>query len=483
MKDDAYSLSLCMKSKDWDNEFPNEKSQTPIQIAIQLKSIECIAKLAQNHANFLQRDSDLNTILHIAASKAKYLDLLVSLAPKLLNAPNRDLKTPLHIAVESNMIPCVEFLVKQKSIQLDCRDKEENTPLHLAASKSEHIMQILIESGASINFQNINGYTPLHLALKHSIPVSLLLDRTNLSVRDFNGNTYLHIATEVGNVVAIEKILKRTVSSPFSNSPFISASPSSSVSCLIDERNNNGYTAFHLASLENNPHNLNSLVPLQLLIQFGANINAVCNTDKNTPLHLVAMNGNLPRLKLLLTLPNIIVNPKNRFQQTPTQAALEKHHLDCFFTLVEAGGDINSLTSKGSNIFEIILSKHNTLAFEKAITLGADPNIKNINTGNTPLHLASSYGTFYAEKLYHAGAVLDAKNEKWETPLYMAILEKNIPLIEWLIEVGADVLVKDKKDKTIFHLAVEKNLDLQVFFLFCFYKKEKFFLTFFKKLL
>lgn len=115
---------------------------------------------------------------------------------------------------------------------------------------------------------------------------------------------------------------------------------------------------------------------------------------------------------------------------------------------------------------------------ELLITRGADVNSVN-NRKLTPLHRAATYGIFkseinnyssvfnanfkfkgfveIAELLIHAGAHVNAKDERQNTPLHLIVgiqdSAKQFAIAELLIKNGADKNIKNADDKTPLDLA------------------------------
>lgn len=53
---------------------------------------------------------------------------------------------------------------------MNAKDKAQQTPLHLAASRwAVEVAEILIEHGAEINAQDVQGKTPLQIIYTHNI--------------------------------------------------------------------------------------------------------------------------------------------------------------------------------------------------------------------------------------------------------------------------------------------------------------------------
>ncbi|WP_264686246.1 MULTISPECIES: ankyrin repeat domain-containing protein [Wolbachia] len=84
---------------------------------------------------------------------------------------------------------------------------------------------------------------------------------------------------------------------------------------------------------------------------------------------------------------------------------------------------------------------------------GDDVNARD-NRGNTPLHLAVLADKLQVvEKLIEGGADVNAKNNHGATPLHWAALNQNVNIVEKLIEKGANVNEKNKYDNVPLHYA------------------------------
>ncbi|MBJ7450136.1 MAG: ankyrin repeat domain-containing protein [Parachlamydiales bacterium] len=88
----------------------------------------------------------------------EFKELILRGAP--INEKNKDLKTPLMVAVDINNLEAVKLLI-QNHCDLNSVDKKYNTALHLAVqSRSYEIIKVLIESKAKFDIISRNCCTP-----------------------------------------------------------------------------------------------------------------------------------------------------------------------------------------------------------------------------------------------------------------------------------------------------------------------------------
>ena len=76
-----------------------------------------------------------------------------------------------------------------------------------------------------------------------------------------------------------------------------------------------------------------------------------------------------------------------------------------------------------------------------------------INSGDSPLHLASTYGHFETMQLLtQRGADITARNNSNSTPLHLASRAGRTQSMQLLIQHGADINARDKRNSTPLHL-------------------------------
>ena len=116
---------------------------------------------------------------------------------------------PVHCAMESNSVRCVQVLCKWRRDQIHLQDlRSGGTTLHWASDKEG--IYCLTELGCNLDAQNNLGETPLHVMVeKERVEcVNALLWRgASAAAVDNQGNTVLHKAIPTDNLTLIQTII------------------------------------------------------------------------------------------------------------------------------------------------------------------------------------------------------------------------------------------------------------------------------------
>ena len=280
--------------------------------------------------------------------------------------------TPLIVAVRNGNLDCVKALLKYGA-EIEGRGDfmhifEDDscpvpynykccTPLFVAATCGNvEILRFLVENGANVNATDDFGVTPLMAAVENQFldAVTFLIDQgADVNLQDSSGLTVLHYATEV------------------------SIDPSS---CLI----------------------------VKQLINRGANINAVTNDEKLTPLMLACKNKNVS-----------VVN-----------------------CLLQNGANVALTSDNGWTALHFVVDEFNDSSeiLRSLLNYGADVNARSIDN-ETPLMVASR--SWYVETvslLIEQGAYVDLQDEKDNTALHNAVSRKSEEIVGTLLNAGASNL-------------------------------------------
>ncbi|XP_058117166.1 E3 ubiquitin-protein ligase MIB1 [Anopheles ziemanni] len=253
---------------------------TALQAASQNGHLEVIQVLLRYQADVEIEDKDGDRAVHHAAfgDEPAVMGLLAK-AGADLNARNKRRQTALHIAVNKGHFNVVKTLL-ELSCHPSLQDSEGDTPLHDAISKEhDNMLSLLLDYGADIRLTNNNGFNALHHAALKGNPsaMKILLTKTNrlwiVEEKKDDGYTALHLAA-LNNHVEIAELLVRMGKAN------------------MDCQNVNLQTALHLAVERQH------VQIVKLLVREGANLN-IPDKDGDTPLHEALRHHTLSQLRQL----------------------------------------------------------------------------------------------------------------------------------------------------------------------------------------
>jgi len=227
--------------------------------------------------------------------------------------------TPLHLALESGAIDCAEILLR-KGADVNMLDSSGDTVLHKAAlGGNAAIINLLISQwGAAFDRPNQRGELPIHYAAlrgDHETIALLASLKANLEVATPAGNRPLHIAASSGHARAVYTLLSRGVDPQPSNraneSPLALAVKAGAPVCVKA-------ILYHFFKRK---------------ISAPTSSSARCTT----PLHLVAFNGNIECLVLLIRARFGALDAQDANGDTPLHLAVRHRNQLCAETLLRAG--------------------------------------------------------------------------------------------------------------------------------------------------
>lgn len=282
--------------------------------------------------------------------------------------------------------PAVIELLAKAGGDLNARNKRRQTALHIAINKGHfNVVKTLLELNCHPSLQDSEGDTPLHDAIskEQDEMLSLLLDYgADITLTNNNGFNALHHAALKGNPSAMKILLAKT------NRPWI-----------VEEKKDDGYTALHLAALNNH------VEIADLLVHMGkANMDKQ-NVNLQTALHLAVERQHVQIVKLLVR-EGANLNIPDKDGDTPLHEALRHYTLSQLRQLqdVEGFGKLlmglrNVSLCSSLRSFELISFQTIFLLFEKL--------------QHTDKKASASIACFLAAN----GADLTIKNRKLQTPL------------------------------------------------------------------
>lgn len=325
--------------------------------------------------------------------------------------------------------------------------------------KSEEDLQWALRNGANVNLSSPSGSRPLHVAalVDSAWLIDILIDsKATVNQKDNSGFTPLMVAALNGKTDAARVLLSK------------GADPNM-------KRPSSGQTALHVAM------NSGSRKVVRVLLDADVDINAQTSDRGFTPLHLAAVLNAEDLARVLLEDPQCDATILDSNGRTAAMVATDNgnHHLaehlrlsaktkskadkELLSAVMElddeaarkalAGGANASLclhaaAMKGSVFLIKILLNHRI-------------NVNQIDSlGFTPLMVAALNGnTDAVAEFLERGASLNVKGKDGETALHLAMKGGSLGVVNVLLEKGANINAQTRSDKfTPLHCAVYFNV-------------------------
>ena len=257
----------------------NKQGETPLHIAVQVRSEEGIKLLNEEGADIKIKDIHGNSPLHYAAiaGQLEIVELLIKQwGYDIVTNKNNNNETVLHWAAKGGNPEVVDLLIRQ-GINAETKDKSGNSSLHYAAKAGQlKVVKLLIEEwGSNINAKNNNNESALHHAAKKGhVTVARFLIKEGITIDSQNKHGYNPLSLAVENHhAAVINFLKEKGAN-------------------IDTVDDEGRTPLHWAALQGHT------TLIKQLKEQGANIEAR-DQDGYTPLHLASGRAQMEAIKML----------------------------------------------------------------------------------------------------------------------------------------------------------------------------------------
>ncbi|XP_058802510.1 ankyrin-1-like [Phymastichus coffea] len=450
-KQKRIDLLRIVISKGADVNKRNRRGSTSVHLAAKHCHIEVLRVLKRNGAELGLRNGDGESALLLACkhmfklrgtpAEMDIIDFLMSDACDV-NAVDYEGFSALHYAVQWCSGKTVIKLI-EAGADVHCRTKERQfTPLHLAAKRrNPNKLNILVQSAANVNSEDIDKLTPLHLALLEGtaeVVERLIKYGSNLGYPDaILQFTPLHVAVYQQRDDLVKLLIDGGAN--------------------VNSSGVDGSTPLHLSSV------LGNLAFTKILIDHGADVNA---RDKNdlTPLHLAIRRCyDLDQLLHDLRGTKAVIRSKkdNLIVKLLTceHAPTDEDYEAVVNLLIDNGADVNVMTKLGENLVYMAVEANNINLVKMLLEIGVDVNCKSLVSEFTPLHLAA-YNSYkaVAELLMNAGADVNALTKNGKNPLHLTV-ESNCgeihgPLNEQANLLGFTPLASSKNYKNVVEILI-----------------------------
>lgn len=321
----------------------------------------------------------------------------------------------IHELARTGDLEGVKALIDQNPALVDAKDKDGRTPLHWAC-RGVHleVVKFLADRGADCNAVDNNETVPLHsvAARNNTEAIKLLLAKGALiDAHEYRTHTALHYAAMYDATDAAALLIEKGAD--------------------IESRDDYQRTPLLLCARERGGPETT-----RVLIAAGADVNA---RDKfqSTSLELAAWRGKEEVTDMLLDAGADIPTGKTNTGSLLILAA-SKGLTRLFDTLAMSGGDLSFVLPSGGTLLHSAASGGSVRILEILISKGLDINLRD-NFGWTPLHYAARDGRAEnVERLIAEGADINACSIMGQSALNVADEMKQDKVRALLIEKGAE---------------------------------------------
>ncbi|KAJ3446090.1 ankyrin repeat family protein [Anaeramoeba flamelloides] len=323
--------------------------------------------------------------------------------------------------------------------------------LHIATNQSNlKMVEYLLNEGIDTELRDLNSYTALILAIKNeNLEIIKLLLNNNADptkIIEENKISTLHFAAKIGNV----EILKLLISTNQID---------------INDQDDTGRTALFYA-IESG-----SIECITLLIGNGAKMD-IWDKNKMNPIHFIIEKNNLKIIQYLERNNKknydidyeLLINKPNSQNNYPIHAATVRGNTEIVKFLLRNNADINAQDSVGNTALHIATLNSDLELISFLLQSKARVAIKN-NSNEIPLLFASrnpiaTLAIEIAIVLLKYNSPIDAKNgELQQTALQQAVENKNLKLARLLVEMGANLNLRDLNGNTALHLCAKNKME------------------------
>ena len=320
-------------------------------------------------------------------------------------------KKDLTRAIVNDNLNNFKFVSKSlKCLNDVINDKSNDNSLHLCSIfNSTAIIEYLLTDCVQqidVNFTNREEKTALHLSAqhKHLRCCQLLVNNKQTIVDSLNRSDWspLMLALTKDNNLDVVKLL-------IDNNASLSL------------KNKDGWNGFHIAV------RTGYLPQIHYLITKDLSVSQTRSKTKRSPLHTAALCGNIQVVQFLLN------NCSYECDQTDS----------CGLTPL-----MESLRSDCPDISRLLIAKHN-----------ANPFLSD-HIGRNGLHISCEANAIKSIKFllcelnFEVNCITSVGNL---SPLHLAVKEGHIDTINLLLDFGADLTLRDSKERTAYDLAVALN--------------------------
>ena len=297
-----------------------------------------------------------------------------------------------------------------------------------------------------INWRDKDGFSALHYASlggDGDLVLRLLDLKADANARNDDGNTCVHLATLAGKLNAVRVLAEHGHAH------------------LDDVQNNALFTPIHMAAYAGHTALCKYLAEEQ-------EVDVLCQTGEGlTPLHLAVIQNNDETVEYLANRFPQAIKMRANGGETPLHiAVLTNKDVHLLRVLLKAGAKVAERMYDGENVYQVAVSAKREPAVQRLLhrTLSMGDNYQLAYAGLDERAAGLGFIKFammgmHTEmaELLSDGADIDTVQPGSGTALHVAVRRRASATVEFLVDAGANVHVKDADGLTPLQIAVDEG--------------------------
>jgi len=295
-----------------------------------------------------------------------------------------------------------------------------------------------------INWRDTDGFSALHHAslMGNADLVMRLIDlKADPNARNDDGNSCVHLAALSGQLNNVRVLVEHGYAD------------------VEDVVNNASFTPLHMAAYAGH-------TPICAYLGVELETDVVCQTGEGlTPLHLAVIQHHDETVEYLVGKFPETLGARANGGETPLHVAvLTNKDVHLIRILLQAGAKVGDKMYDGANVYQVAVNSNREAAVQRVLhrvlSMGdsyqrAFPGLDERAAGMSLIKFASMGMHKEMEELLYEGADIDAVQPGAGTALHMAVKRQMTPTVEFLVDAGASVHIKDVDGMTPVQVATD----------------------------
>jgi ankyrin repeat protein len=430
---------------------------------------------ASNCTNHSYIDYNGVTALHKAildVDRKSILEIIDSADCNLLiNYPDINGNTPLHYAISVGKSWILKELLSHEFIKVNLENNDHITPIaqiHTTIfdqSTRDKLLRYFKFEDLEYEYRHDNfhlaAYSGQNDWLKETLQAGI-----RINAKDYQGNTALHLASSQGHKDSVAILLKEknidvNTKNFFSLSPIEIAIEKGflEIADLLVEYGADLQGLPNISKLFLSLCQKGEIASVEFLLSKGINANIIDSITQDSTLHIAIENNNYQLVKLLVN-NNVDINSRNKIGTSPLLLAFEKSSIQIISLLLDVGANIEDKDNLGREVILYAACNKSPTPLKYLIEQLNFPINERMNqNGTTVLHYAAANSSnetlAYIDILTYIDINLPDKKNR--IPFHYAAAFGDKEVIEFFINKGSNLYIKDETNNTPLHYLLKRN--------------------------